>query len=110
MHMSTLRATSIYAAGIVALTIAVSVPASAQRFGAPPEIVVAESRWGNGVVSGPTRRGRTGWQVRMPRGTWIDCVRSCSETLRRATVDFWESNGPRAVDTGPGYFRWDFNF
>lgn len=70
--------------------------------------VVAESRYGHGTVSGPVRAGnRGGHQVRMPGGTWLDCGKSCAETLRRETVDFWESRGGRndPVD-GPGYLRW----
>ncbi len=87
-------------------------PAAADRYGRhryEPDYgdryVVAESRYGRGTVSGPVRRGPNGrWQVRMPHGTWIYCVRSCSETLRRQTLDFWESNGQDAPDVGPGYF------
>ena len=75
-----------------------------------PAIVVAESRWGHGTVSGPVRRGPNGWEVRMPRGTWLECKRSCSETLRLATVDFWETQGRNPPDGGPGYFRLDFWF
>lgn len=54
--------------------------------------VVAESRHGNGVISGAVRRARYGWEVRLPRGTWVGCRRSCSETLRVETVDFWEGH------------------
>lgn len=91
-------------------------PASSQgyggpsRYNAPPRYVVAESQWGNGTISGPVRPGPHGWQVRMPRGTWIDCVRSCSDTLRRATIDFWQSNGPNAPGSGRGYLTWEFRF
>ena len=76
--------------------------------GGASDYVSAESRYGHGTVSGPVRPGhRGGYEVRMPGGTWIDCGRSCSETLRRETVDFWESRGGRndPVD-GPGYLRW----
>jgi len=52
--------------------------------------VVAHSRFGNGTVSGPVRPTRLGPQVRLPGGTWEYCRRSCSETLRVETVDFWE--------------------
>ncbi len=75
-----------------------------------PHFVVAESDWGNGTIKGAVRPGRHGLQVRLPRGTWIDCVRSCSDTLRRQTVDFWESNGPQAPGSGRGYLRWDFRY
>lgn len=75
-----------------------------------PAYVYAESRWGHGTVSGPVRRGSNGLEVRMPRGTWLECKRSCSETLRLATVDFWETQGRSAPDGGPNYFRFDFWF
>jgi hypothetical protein len=71
------------------------------------EFVTAESLYGTGTVSGPVRVGPKGRrEVRMPGGTWIECGRSCSDTLRRETVDFWQSRGGRndPVD-GPGYFR-----
>jgi hypothetical protein len=107
----TLKALAI-AAGVVTLLgfSAMTAAEARDRYGNRPGYVVAESNWGNGVVTGLVRRGpRFGWQVRLPRGTWIDCVRSCSETLRRATVDFWPSQGgPRAKDSGPGYFRWEW--
>lgn len=59
----------------------------------PRGFVVAESRFGNGTVSGPVRQTSVGWQVRLPGGTWVHCRRSCSETLRVETVDFWQANG-----------------
>jgi hypothetical protein len=61
--------------------------------------VVAESRYGNGSVSGAVRDGRHGPEVRLPGGTWVGCRRSCSETLRVETVDFWENDG-RLVGAG----------
>lgn len=77
--------------------------------------VVAESRFGHGTVSGPVRRGRTGYEVRMPGGTWIACRRSCSETLRVETVDFWENRGAgrNAIDTECGILgclRWEWEY
>jgi hypothetical protein len=59
----------------------------------PGAYVVAESRFGHGTVSGPVRPARHGFEVRMPGGTWIACGRSCAETLRVETVDFWENRG-----------------
>lgn len=77
--------------------------------------VVAESRFGNGTVSGPVRRVRTGYEVRMPGGTWIQCRRSCSETLRVETVDFWQNRGAGrdAIDSECGLLgclRWERYF
>ncbi len=77
--------------------------------------VTAESRYGKlETVSGPVRRkGQDRLEVRLPGGTWIECTQSCSETLRRQTVDFWENYGGHSggrgninggVD-GPGYLR-----
>jgi hypothetical protein len=71
-------------------------------------VVTAESTHGHGTVSGAVRRGRAGLEVRMPGGTWIGCGRSCADTLRRETVDFWESRtGPTGNGgEGRGYVRW----
>ncbi|MGQ0671977.1 MAG: hypothetical protein ACT4N2_03740 [Hyphomicrobium sp.] len=55
--------------------------------------VVAESRFGNGTVSGAIREARFGLEVQLPGGSWVGCRRSCSETLRVETVDFWEKKG-----------------
>lgn len=79
----------------------------------PPEgdYVVAHSKHGNGSVVGPVRRSRVGWQVKTPGGSWLHCERSCSETLRVNTVDFWQNqqgageNG--AIDQEDGLLsRW----
>lgn len=67
--------------------------------GAPPDVVVAYSKHGNGSVSGPVRLARYGYEVRLPGGSWVGCRRSCSETLRVSTVDFWENDG-RLVGAG----------
>jgi hypothetical protein len=72
------------------------------------DTVTVDSRYGHGTVSGPVRQGSRGnAEVRLPGGTWLDCGRSCSETLRRESVDFWESRGGRndPID-GPAYLRW----
>lgn len=68
-----------------------------------PAYVVAESRYGHGSVTGPVRMGRTGAQVRLPGGNWIDCARNCADTLRRETVDIWENTGSQMRNDGPGY-------
>lgn len=63
------------------------------------DVVVAHSRHGNGSVSGPVRVARYGYEVRLPGGTWVGCRRSCSETLRVSTIDYWENDG-RLVGAG----------
>jgi hypothetical protein len=118
--MRRIRLFSLLAVALPLCVAAVSAPANAQGRrdgygpaaapGSPGSFVTAESRWGNGRVSGPVRPGKFGPEVRLPGGTWVHCVRSCSETLRRETVDFWQSHGREAPDQGPGYFQWDFRF
>ena len=45
-----------------------------------------------------------GREVRLPGGTWEPCKRSCSETLRVSSVDYWDAHGPNAVATECGIF------
>ena len=95
-------------AGMILLLVTATVPAEAQSRGhghGRVDMVVAESNFGNGTVTGAVREGRNGPQVQLPGRTWIDCVRSCSDTLRRQSVDFWQNqaNGP---DRGRGYLSW----
>jgi hypothetical protein len=66
------------------------------------QVVTACSAFGKGCVSGPTRPARFGAEVRLPGGTWIGCARSCGETLRNETVDFWAK---RDAERGGGGFR-----
>jgi len=90
-------------------------PVAAADRGAPPGMVgyvTADSRYSGQSVSGPVRRGHHGrLEVRLPGGTWLECGLSCSDTLRRQTVDFWRNHGGRpreAGGDGPGYlqFKW----
>lgn len=90
--------------------------AEAGRIGLPPDdlsrgFVVAHSQFGNGSVSGPVRHTRLGPQVRLPGGTWEYCRRSCSETLRVETVDFWEgrANGEQGLSQECGLLCLRFN-
>ena len=83
----------------------------------PIGYVTATSDFGNGTVRGPVRRTSRGLQVRMPGGTWINCEKSCKETLRLATVDFFHSEegaGPDGFTSqGPGIFgklKWEWGW
>lgn len=93
----TLRKISV--ALVAAAAVAALAPAAALA-GPYAGYVTAYSRYGNGAVRGPVRHGQFGPQVRLPGGTWLYCERTsllfdrhrpCSETLRRATLDFWET-------------------
>lgn len=96
-----------FAAGFIA-TLAVATVAdiaSAQdygrRSGEARGQVVTESRQGNGVVRGAVRETALGPQVQLPGGSWVYCKRSCAETLRAETVDFWEAQqGPGGKEQG----------
>lgn len=64
------------------------------------EIITAFSRFGNGSIQSVVRRGQNGWQVKLPSGNWTYCRRSCEETLRVQTIDYYE--GGNSIDDG-GY-------
>ena len=70
--------------------------------------MTAESRYSVATISAPVRQvGNHRYEVRLPGGSWVDCGRSCSDTLRRETVDFWQTHsGFRDSGEGAGYFLW----
>lgn len=70
--------------------------------------VTAKATFGGKTVTAPVRPGRWGEQVRTPGGSWVDCETSCEYTLRRLTVDFWDSQSNQYY-VSPGYFRYDFD-
>jgi hypothetical protein len=98
--------------GLAATTVAMVPAADAQsRRGSGESYTTAESRYGPQTITAPVRNGPQGrLEVRLPGGTWIECGRSCSDTLRRETIDFWQSrnSGITGGPDGPGYlrFRW----
>lgn len=74
--------------------------------------VTAESRYSGASITAPVRVGaRNRLEVRLPGGTWIHCEQSCSDTLRRETIDFWQNHNGRPRDggrDGPGYLNFKF--
>ena len=89
------------AAGLLtAVTICAGLaPAAAgTRYGHGPILgkVTAHSHYGNGSVTAPYRKTPVGYQIRLPRGTWVYCRTSCAETLRVQTVDIWDA----VIDNG----------
>lgn len=66
--------------------------------------VTAQSRFGQGTVTGEVRLARFGREVRLPGGTWEACRRSCAETLRVETIDYWYAHGPGAIAPECGIF------
>ena len=98
------------AAGLIA-------PADAGGRRAPDEprfgYVTAESRYSAATIAAPVRVSAQGRrEVRLPGGTWIECRRSCSNTLRQETIDFWyiRTNVNSSGDDGPGYFSYQFRW
>jgi len=71
---------------------------SRDRRGGNGSVVKACSIYGNGCTSAPTRQGSSGYEFRMPGGTWISCRLDCKTALREETVDFWETQRERAGD------------
>ncbi|WP_045838107.1 hypothetical protein [Hyphomicrobium sp. 99] len=66
------------------------------------EVITAFSRFGNGAISSVVRRApKWGWEVQLPGGSWTACRRSCEETLRVQTVDFF-GNDDNSISSG-GY-------
>jgi hypothetical protein len=100
----------------IPLVLSATAPAQAEPRRSPKGIlgyVTAESRYGSGTVTGPVRINALGRrEVRLPGGTWIECRRSCGNTLRQETVDFWHirANGNASGDDGPGYFSYSFRY
>lgn len=68
-------------------------PADAQsrRSSRGEGVVKACSIYGNGCTRAPIRRASNDYEFRLPGGTWVSCKQSCKDTLRRETVDFWET-------------------
>jgi len=76
--------------------------------------VTAESRYGPQTITAPVRVNEAGRrEVQLPGGTWIECRRTCSETLRQETIDFWHirnNPGGASGQDGPGYFRFEWSW
>jgi hypothetical protein len=83
--------------------------AKQRRRGADPGYgyVTADSRYSGASITAPVRYGPHGrLEVRLPGGTWLECGRSCRDTLRRETIDFWYSQDRKG--DGPGYLQFRF--
>jgi hypothetical protein len=117
----TMKRLTQFAVAAVAVA-ALSLPAFAQTPRAATKIlgtVTAYSHDGNGQITAPYRNTNVGYQVRLPRGTWVYCKRSCAETLRVNTIDVWaniDDASPIGVGTLSaecgvfGCLRWERSF
>lgn len=78
LGLSAICATSSFAGGV-----------STHRSGS---LVTACSRYGNQTCyTAQLQRGAYGKKLVLHHGTRIDCGRDCENTLREATVDFWDT-------------------
>src|SRR5262245_8253671 len=106
--------TAVLAVAVIAGPMAPPADARSKRTPEGPSTgyVTAESRYSSQTITAPVRISAAGRrEVRLPGGTWIECRRSCSETLRQETIDFWhirQNPGGNSGQDGPGYlrFRW----
>jgi hypothetical protein len=80
-------------AGVAVVLSVSAVTAEAQSRHKPDRYgyVTTCSTYGNGCTQAPVRRGRNGYEFRLPGGTWIECRRNCANALREDSVDFWET-------------------
>lgn len=84
------------AALIAACTAIVDAAQAATQSPYPDGFVIAHSHFGNGSIRAPVRPSALGWEVRLPGGHWAYCRRSCAETLRVETIDFFDANSAGA--------------
>lgn len=77
--------------GMAALLATFSVADAQPRRSGVVGYVTACSQYGNGCTRAPIRRGRNGYEFRLPGGTWVSCRRDCRYALRQESVDFWET-------------------
>ena len=90
----TIKMTALAAVAVVggfAISVGTSRDADAQARRGAAGYVQTCSQYGNGCTKAPVRRGRNGYEYRMPGGTWIRCRGSCRNSLREDSVDFWET-------------------
>jgi hypothetical protein len=96
MSLPRLAAAGLFTAAM--LSVGLAPAAAGTRYGHGPILgkVTAHSHFGNGSVTAPYRNTPVGYQIRLPRGTWVYCRTSCAETLRVQTVDIWDA----VIDNG----------
>lgn len=82
-------------AGAIA-AFAIATPVEAQR--GRDRVVKACSTYGNGCTSAPVRLTRSGYEFRMPGGTWISCRADCKNAIREDKLDFWETQREQQPD------------
>lgn len=82
-------------AGVLALALATPADAAKAKKRVKTGYVTTYGYSAPIAVSGPVRYGRSGKEVRLPGGSWVNCFGGCAEALRKNTVDFWEWQASR---------------
>jgi len=98
MNARILTMTAVALMGGTVLSASLPGPADASSSKGTVGQVKACSTYGNGCTTAPVRRGRNGYEFRMPGGTWIECRTDCRQALRQETVDFWETQRENQPD------------
>jgi len=91
MALKTVLSTALAATLALAMTSAADAQSRKYGRGDGNGVVSVCSIYGNGCTSAPVRWASYDYEFRLPGGTWISCRQSCKDTLRRETVDFWET-------------------
>jgi hypothetical protein len=86
-----IRTILVAATGLAVVALTAVTAADAQSRRGIVGYVETCSQYGNGCTTAPVRRGRNGYEYRLPGGTWIECRRDCRTALREDSVDFWET-------------------
>jgi hypothetical protein len=90
----------IRALAAAALAITIAAPACQPEAVTPREKregkVSVCSKYGSECYTAKLIRSPVGWKMRLKGGTEIHCGVTCDDTLRRATVDFWEDQRERS--------------
>lgn len=79
-----------FAAALMVVSIAGVTSASADAAKSRSAITACSKNGHHTCYTAAVGEGRYGPKLRLKHGTYIDCEGDCRDTLRRATVDFWD--------------------
>lgn len=86
----TLQSAALFTLFLTALS-----PIAAAAKSQPTTVTACSTNGRSGCYTAPLRQTTLGPQMRLKGGTWIWCEGDCSDTLRRATIDFWDDQRDR---------------
>ena len=80
---------------IIALAITSFAPVAVAANLKSATVTACSTNGRHGCYTAPVRQTPLGPQMRLKHGTWIWCEGDCRDTLRRATIDFWDDQRDR---------------